>query len=274
MLAPFVKVAGPSVGFAVGVMVANIAAVVLAAWAARRVGGELAMVLVTALSAGLAWSMGSELLYDAWQPHAMLLPFWALLILLWALASGAAVDAARGSSASPACSCRPTWRSPTWSPSSAGRRSSPASLVARRDRGRGLTVRWRRPLVASAIVVVLAWIQPLIDQVAGEGNLGALVRSGSGGGDGRRLGLRIGIRLVGSVVALPPWWTRPGFSDTIRPTGLITGDGPLELSEGNVARLGPALLGLALVGGGARRRRSCSAGADGTGSSSPSERSP
>ncbi len=87
-LAPFVKVAGPSVGFAVGVMVANIAAVVLAAWAARRVGGELAMVLVTALSAGLAWSMGSELLYDAWQPHAMLLPFWALLILLWALASG------------------------------------------------------------------------------------------------------------------------------------------------------------------------------------------
>ena len=80
-------------------------------------------------------------------------------------------------------------------------------------------VRWRRPLVASAVVVVLAWIQPLIDQVAGEGNLGALLRSGSGGDDGRRLGLRIGIRLVGSVVALPPWWTRPGFSDTIRPTG-------------------------------------------------------
>ena len=95
-LAPFVKVAGPSVGFAVGVMVANIAAVVLAAWAARRVGGELAMVLVTALSAGLAWSMGSELLYDAWQPHAMLLPFWALLILLWALAAGQRVDAAVG----------------------------------------------------------------------------------------------------------------------------------------------------------------------------------
>jgi hypothetical protein len=73
------------------------------------------------------------------------------------------------------------------------------------------------------------------------------VRSGSGGGDGRRLGLRIGIRLVGSVVALPPWWTRPGFSDTIRPTGVITGAGPMELSEGNVARLGPALLGVAVV---------------------------
>ena len=69
-------------------MVANVAAVVLAAWAARRAGGETAMVLVTALSAGLAWSMGSELLFDAWQPHAMILPFWAFLVVAWALSCG------------------------------------------------------------------------------------------------------------------------------------------------------------------------------------------
>ena len=249
-LAPFVKVAGPSVGFAVGVMVANIAAVVLAAWAARRVGGELAMVLVTALSAGLAWSMGSELLYDAWQPHAMLLPFWALLILLWALAAGQlwTLPWVLGI----ASLLLQTHLAFAYVVAIIGVAAIVAGLlVARRDQRRGgpgaLAPAARRQRRSSSW---LAWIQPLIDQIAGEGNLGALLRSGSGGDDGRRLGLRIGIRLVGSVVALPPWWTRPGFSDTIRPTGVITGDGPLELSEGNVAAARP---GAARAG--PRRRR-------------------
>ena len=69
-------------------MVANLAAIAGAAWAAQRVGGQRAMVLTTALSAGLAWSLGSELLFDPWQPHAMLLPFWCLLVMCWALAAG------------------------------------------------------------------------------------------------------------------------------------------------------------------------------------------
>ncbi len=88
VLAPFVRIGGPSVGLAVGVMVANIAAIVGAIWAAQRTGGIRALVLVTALSAGLAWAMGSELLFDAWQPHALILPFWTLLVMSWGLASG------------------------------------------------------------------------------------------------------------------------------------------------------------------------------------------
>ena len=36
---------------------------------------------------------------------------------------------------------------------------------------------WRRPLLASALVLVLAWIQPFLDQVAGEGNLFALLET-------------------------------------------------------------------------------------------------
>ena len=64
----------PSVGFAIGVAVANIARRDPGAGLARRVGGASAALVVTALSGGLAWSMGSELLFDAWQPHAMLLP--------------------------------------------------------------------------------------------------------------------------------------------------------------------------------------------------------
>ena len=54
-------------------------------------------------------------------------------------------------------------------------------------------------------------------------------------GTADRIGLRLGVRLVASVVALPPWWSRPGFSDTIgRRASSTTGDGP-DVAEGNVA---------------------------------------
>ena len=134
------------------------------------------MVLVTALSAGLAWSMGSELLFDAWQPHAMLLPFWALLILLWALAAGHARGRSRGSSAVASLLVQ-THLAFVYvvaiiggAAIVAGSSSWPRRPRSGDERRRS---RWRRPLVASAIVVVLAWIQPLLDQVVGEGNLGA-----------------------------------------------------------------------------------------------------
>ena len=217
----------------------------LAAWAARRAGGELAMVLVTALSAGLAWSMGSELLYDAWQPHAMLLPFWALLILLWALASGqlwtlpwvlgvasllvqthlafAYVVAIIGGAAIVA----------------GGARGPPR-------RGRGWRCAGAGPSWPAAIVVVLAWIQPLIDQVAGEGNLGALCAAAVAAATAGASACASGS--ASSAPSSPSHRGGPaGVQRHDPPTGLITGDGPLELSEGNVARLGPALLGLALV---------------------------
>ena len=64
-----------------GVAVLNITAVVGASLAAKAIGGyELQCVIVLACSV-LAWSMGSELLIDVWQPHALLLPFLALIVL-------------------------------------------------------------------------------------------------------------------------------------------------------------------------------------------------
>ena len=88
LLAPFVRLGGPSAGLAAGVAIANAACIALAAWSARCVGGYRALLVVTTLSAGIVWSMGSELLFDPWQPHAMILPFWAFLIVVWALAAG------------------------------------------------------------------------------------------------------------------------------------------------------------------------------------------
>ena len=87
--------------------------------------------------------------------------------------------------------------------------------------------------------------QPLIDQFAGEGNLADLVSSG--GGDTDRIGLGLGTRFVASVVALPPWWTRPGFSSTIRATGVVDDAGSRTVAEGDIAGTGLAVLGLLAV---------------------------
>ncbi|MET0143706.1 MAG: hypothetical protein ABW328_02835 [Ilumatobacteraceae bacterium] len=244
VLAPFVKVFGPAVGFAGGVMVANVAAVVVATWYARRAGGDLGMVLVTALSAGLAWTMGSELLFDAWQPHAMILPFWALLVVLWALGTGhlGALPWAVGL----ASLLVQTHLSYVFVVAVLGVVTfATAALVVRRDIRSGVDHALRRPLLAATGVAVAVWIQPVIDQLVGEGNLAALVSSS--GDDSDRVGLQLGVRLVGSVVALPPWWTRPGFSSTIRPTGVFVEDGAFQVAEGHVRAIGPASAGLLVV---------------------------
>jgi hypothetical protein len=250
VLAPFVRVGGPSVGLAVGVMVANIAAIVGAAWAAQRTGGVRALVLVTALSAGLAWAMGSELLFDAWQPHALILPFWALLVMSWGLAAG------------------DLWMSPfvigiasllvqthltfvyvlvvVISVSVA----MAALGVARRASGDSERLPREQPSLRrvglwSVGIAAVAWSQPLIDQFAGEGNLADLVASS--GGDTDRIGLGLGTRFVASVVALPPWWTRPGFSSIIQATGVVEDGAGRTVAEGDIAGTGPAVLGLLAV---------------------------
>ena len=194
--------------------------------------------------------MGSELLFDAWQPHALILPFWALLVMCWGLAAG------------------DLWMSPfivgiasllvqthltfvyvllvvlaaTIAMAAAGvasRASDPS------DRPPLAQPSLRRVGLWTVGVAAVAWIQPLIDQFAGEGNLADLV-AGSGG-DTDRIGLGLGTRFVASVVALPPWWTRPGFSSTIRATGIVDDAGGRTVAEGDVAGSGLAVLGLLAV---------------------------
>ncbi|MFV0306254.1 MAG: hypothetical protein ACK5OX_00745 [Desertimonas sp.] len=246
VLAPFEKVLGPAVGFAVGVAVANTAAIVFAAWAARRAGGTAAALVITTLSAGLAWSMGSELLYDAWQPHAMLLPTWALLVALWALATG---DLALAPWVVGLASLVvQTHLSFVYLIAVVGATAIvSAALAVRRGEPHHPARSWRRPVALAAVVAGLAWVQPVIDQFTGQGNLGALLTAGSG--SGQRIGLSLGTRLIGSVVALSPWWLRSGFSATIVSTGVIETDGRLDVAEGDVAGTWPATLGLLAVVG-------------------------
>jgi hypothetical protein len=75
-------------GVAIGIGAINTAAVLTVAWVTKRVAGPLLVTCAMATTAVLTWTMGSELLFDPWNPHSMLLPFWCLLFLTWACAVG------------------------------------------------------------------------------------------------------------------------------------------------------------------------------------------
>ena len=71
-----------------GVGLLNAACIVGAAAVAHRVGGRRPYLLVLLVGAVLAWTMGSELIFDVWQPHALVLVYLLLAVLAWAMAEG------------------------------------------------------------------------------------------------------------------------------------------------------------------------------------------
>jgi len=250
LLAPFMwtigRAAGVGPAIAVGVATLNAAFALGIGWVGNRLGGWRLERWALVTAAALTWSMGSELLIDIWQPHALLLPFVFLLLLTVGL-----VDRQ--------WSLVPVWL-------------AVGSLVVQTHIGyvyvvvvlgllvigRGLVlIRSSRPPVAtllrhritvrSAAVVALAWAQPLIEQLAGEGrgNLARLA-SNAGGGD-ITIGAGTAVKLVARVVALPPWWTRPGFEDSVRSTPLTdTPDGP-QLFVPGLPSGGLAVLSLVIL---------------------------
>lgn len=252
LLAPFMWTFGrwfdTGTGVAIGVGAVNAGFAGVTAWVGSRLGGWRVERWTLVMVAGLTWSMGSELLIDIWQPHALLIPFTCLLTLTVALLAG-------------------RWTMlPAW--------LAVASLIVQTHIGYvyvlvvlGLLVAgfgiaaWRssrptaRELLAdhtlrwSVAVVALAWLQPVIEQLFGEGrgNLARLATN-AGGGD-VTMGAATSVKLVAAVVALPPWWTRFGFEDTVESTPLTLGpDGP-ELRVAGLPSGPVALLGLVVLVG-------------------------
>ena len=230
---------GGSGGLAVGVMLLHVACVVLIGVFAVRAGGFRLAAASLAAASALSWTMGSELLYDPWNPHVLLLPFLLLLVLVVAMASGdlfalpASVAVASlivethlsyTLLAPPLCAWGLAW------------------LVRRRGL-RGVA----RAAVAAAVVGVLCWSQPLADQLHGEGNLGAL--AGSLRTHQETVGTGLGARLVAEVLVTPPWWGRDSFGSAIN---VPKGQSPLVDGRPNVGGLPStvtALIGLIAVAG-------------------------
>jgi hypothetical protein len=241
LLAPFTKLA-PVAGTATGVGLVQLAALVGIAVTLRRLAGPLVVILAMAVSTGIAWTLGSALLVETRQHHYLVLPFLCFLVLVWALSSGA------------------VWALP-WAAFVGSlllqTHLTYAYLVVglmlwalvgfgfHARRARAETDEWsahRRRLLrwggVTLVVLLLSWIQPIIDQFFGTGNLGNVLRAS---GSGESLPGGRAVRLVATVVATPPWWARPGFTDFDPQEGLATA----ASTALGFAVVGPLLLGVA-----------------------------
>jgi hypothetical protein len=247
LLAPFAKL-DPAAGMAVGVAVLNALAVVLAAVFAQRIGGPRLTALAMVAAGGLAWSMGSGLLFDPWQPHSLLLPFLALLVLSvataagdltalpWAVAVGSVIVQTHLSYAVLVPGI--LFAGLAWAALRL-RRRNPA--IQRQT----LRRRWGRSIGVAFLVGLLCWAQPLWEQVGRDGNL-VTVATNAGGGDDA-VGLRSGVRLAGSVIGDPTGWLRPSFEDRFAPDPAGVAVVPAGAPLADVRALGTASLSLAAI---------------------------
>lgn len=249
ILALPVKVLGYGIGMPIGLAAMNGSAVVGAALVARRQAGSRAVVPMMVAAAAIAWTMGSELLIDPWQPHAMMLPFFFLIALLWGIVCG---DLALiGWFAAVSSLLVQTHVSYSFLVLffTVGVAAAVLFHVRRAPQNKAGLRRIGITTVATALVL---WSQPLIEQFFGngEGNLSRLLSSSST--DQPKIGLRLGTRLIANVVVLPPWFSRGSFDDAVPPTPYTgTSDNRQLLVHGltSFRVAAPALLAFIAVAG-------------------------
>ena len=211
------------------------------------------------VTAALCWTMGSELLYDPWQPHTLVLPFLLLLMLVWSLGCGdvyalpwvvgvASLVVQTHLSYALLVPALVLWGGAALAFSLwRARRRRPAAWP--RQRRRAL-----RSLAISLGVLALCWIQPVIEQFTsdGRGNLSRLVETSRDSGVATA-GFGYATKAVASVLSLAPFWFRPSFDETFfdedvwRPPGL-------GIAAASLALLA-VVLGVALVVAWRRRDR-------------------
>ena len=218
-----VRLFGGSAGTVVTIALINALSIVGIAVFATRRGGPVVGTLATAVTATLCWTMGSEVLFEPWNPHSVLLPFLFFLVLVWAVSCGdlLALPFAAGVGSLVAESHL------SYSVLVPVLGVMAVLLLVLRLRADGRReaehppARWRTAWpysAAAAVVLVVCWIQPLIEQFTstGDGNLTLLARSAT---ESRAptAGFGFGASAVAAVATLPPWWFRPSFSNTFRP---------------------------------------------------------
>lgn len=227
---------GPA-GLLVSVAAVNALAVVTAVAVAWRRGGRALATAVAALVALLCWSLGPTVIRDPLNTHVGLLPLVAALFLCWDVRLGRT----RSLPALVVAGCWIGQAHVVYLPVVAVLAVATIGLLVLDPVARPARDRRRSAVAAGTLGFVLS-LPMLVDQVAGSGNLGKLVRLGGSGTEGIGAGARVVLRSFG----LPPAWLR-------------TGNGPfIALEQPRPADLAVALGTFALLGAllvGARRRR-------------------
>jgi hypothetical protein len=256
VLAPFVRLLGMHDGTVVGMAVLNGASVLAASLLVRRLLGRGAMMVVLMGALALEFIVGSALLVDPWNPHAMVFPFLVVTVATWGIALGDRRSIAWFVVSGSYClqvhlgaafvvpllgvvAAIVGWRT--------HRRAEVHPL--RPDR------RWAIGVGSLALAL---WAQPVVETIVNgrEGNLLRLLSAG-GGGD-TRIGPVDAMRFVSAVVMPSPGQIREGFMAAIPATGFDSEGALAEVATRGVAAslLSLAAFAALLVGLWWRARRS------------------
>lgn len=210
-------------GIAVGVALVNALCIAGIAVFAYRRGGPLVGTAAMAATAALCWTMGSSLLYEPWNPHSVLLPFFFFLVLVWSLACGDLL-ALPFAVAAGSLVVQTHLSYVLLVPLLGAWGIFGLALALRRDRRRepgGWPARRRQSLwlvAVAGVVFGLCWLQPLIEQFTGDGK-GNLTRLADSmrASNAETIGFGLGTKVVATVASLPPWWFRPSMREAFIP---------------------------------------------------------
>ena len=213
LLAIPVALFGVGAGTVVGTALVNGIAIAAAAWLLRRRTGVVAGAAAAVGFAGLAWAMGSVLLYDVWGPFAVVIPF-ALFVVAAGLAAGGDVKALPVVAVAGSMVLQTHVSYVLLVPGLGLVAFGGALWCALRDKAPGVPLR-REPAVrwigVGLAAAVLCWVPPMVQQVRNEpGNMVALYRAAQADAPDT-VTAQQGVYLVAGTVALPPWWFPPGF---------------------------------------------------------------
>lgn len=198
LLAPFTKVTA-YLGTGIGAAVVNALAITLVWWAARRLFGPRRVVVVMTGTLVLTATLGLSWLLDARQQYALVLPFYALLWLTAAMGAGAGAAVPLGLAvASLVVQTHFTYAYQAVIVTAAGVVAYAGRVLVARPPG------WRRVVGWSGGVLAVAWIQPILDQLFGSGNLGEVLGPARGGQSAA--GLSTGLQVVAGGALVPPFW--------------------------------------------------------------------
>ena len=203
LLAPFTRWT-PDGGTALGVAAVQIAAIVTTAWLVHSLAGRRGTVVAMVPMALLTWTLGTEMLITPRQHQFLVLPYLCFLVAAWAAAAGRP---------------RATIALVATASLLAQTHLSYPILVAAVVVGAviGQAIAWRgaddrrdhvRSWAIAGGVAAVLWVQTLIDQFWGWGNLGDVLAS-PGGAD--RPGTVRALAIVGEVLVAPRRHLRPGF---------------------------------------------------------------
>ena len=253
LLALPVRLLGHAGGTAVGMALINALAVAGIAWLVHRLAGAPAATAAMGLSACLAWSMGSEMLYDPWNPYATLFPFALFLVAVWGLmARDRAALLVMVVAGSYVLETHLSYSLLVPGMALFGLGVVAVQLWQRRRADREAWPELRRRVLrwggGAALLTLLLWTQPIVQQftTAEQGNLTGLLRSAQEGT--RTPGLGRTLRALGGTLAVPPAWLPPSYGE---PSFELDGSGlPTWL-----AALGLVVLAALLAGLGRRARR-------------------